>query len=59
VKEEGAMTVEDCARQCIGAIRARKRELVMTPRGKLGLWLKMLAPSMVDRMAAAAVKKPR
>ena len=59
LKEEGAMTIEECARQCIAAIRARRRELVMTPRGKLGLWLKMLAPSMVDRMAAAAVKKPR
>ena len=57
LKEEGAMTVEECARQTISALRSRKRELVMTSRGRLGMWLRLLAPEMVDRMAAAALKK--
>ena len=57
LKEEGAMSVEECARQIIAALRARKRELVMTPKARLGLWLKLIAPGMVDRMAQAAVKK--
>jgi short-subunit dehydrogenase len=57
LKEEGAMSTEECARQTIAALRARRRELIMTPKGKLGLWLKMIAPRMVDRMAQAAVKK--
>ena len=55
--EEGAMTTEECARQIIVALRARQRELVMTPKGRLGLWLKLIAPGMVDKMAQAAVKK--
>ena len=56
LKEEGAMTANECARQTIAALRARKRELVMTPKGMLGLWLRMIAPGMVDKMAQAAVK---
>ncbi len=58
LKEEGAMTVEECARQTIAALRSRRRELVMTSRGKFGIWLKLLAPNMVDKMAAAALREP-
>ena len=54
--EDGAMSVEECARQIIGAMRARRRELVMTPKARLGMWLKLIAPGMVDRMARAALK---
>jgi short-subunit dehydrogenase len=57
LKEEGAMSTEECARQIIAALRARKRELVMTAKGRLGMWLKLIAPGMVDRMAQAAVNK--
>ncbi len=57
LKEDGAMRVEECARQIIVAMRARKRELVMTGRARLGLWLKLIAPRMVDNMARAAVKQ--
>ena len=51
------MTVEECARQMIGAMRTRRRELVMTGRGRAGMWLKLLAPQVVDRMALAALDK--
>ena len=57
LEEKGAMTVEECARQMIAVIAARKRELVMTPKAKIGLWLKMIAPDMVDTMALNALKK--
>ena len=55
--EAGAMPVDVCARQIVGAMRARKRELVMTARGRIGMWLKLIAPAMVDRMARAALAK--
>lgn len=29
----------------------------MTMKGRVGQWLKLIAPRLVDRMAAAAVKK--
>jgi short-subunit dehydrogenase len=57
LSEEDAMTVEECARQMIGAMRTRRRELVMTGRGRIGMWLKLLAPQVVDRMALAALHK--
>lgn len=57
LSEEDAMPVEECARQMIGAMRSRRRELVMTGRGRIGLWLKLLAPQVVDRMALAALDK--
>ena len=37
----------------LAAMAARRRELVMTAKGRLGLWLKLLAPGLVDRMACA------
>lgn len=57
LSEAGAMPVEECARQIIDAMRARRRELVMTARGKAGMWLKLIAPALVDRMARAALAK--
>jgi short-subunit dehydrogenase len=57
LKEEGAMTVEECARQIVAALRARRRELVMTTKAKIGIWLKLIAPAAVDRMARAALKR--
>jgi short-subunit dehydrogenase len=59
VKEGEVMSVEDCARRIVRAIEAREREVVMTARGKMGLWLKLLAPSLVDRIARRAVEKGR
>jgi short-subunit dehydrogenase len=56
LKETSAMTVHECARQIVYAMVRRRREVVMTAQGKLGRWLKMLAPGLVDRMAMAAVK---
>jgi short-subunit dehydrogenase len=57
LSEENAMPVDECARQMIDAMRTRRRELVMTRRGRLGLWLKLLAPQAVDRIALAALHK--
>jgi short-subunit dehydrogenase len=57
LKEEGAMAVEECACRIVAALRGRKRELVMTARARIGLWLKLIAPRMVDRMARAALSK--
>jgi len=55
--EEGAMTVDECARQMIDAMRARRREHVMTAIARLGMWLKLIAPGRVDRIALARLHK--
>jgi short-subunit dehydrogenase len=51
------MPVDECARQIVRAIEGRRRELVMTAAGKVGLWIKLLAPGMTDRFVARAVKR--
>ena len=59
VKEGEVMGVEECARLIAAAIAARRREVVMTARGKMGLWLKLVAPALVDRIARRAIERGR
>ena len=59
VREGEVMTVEACAARIVRAIERREREVVMTARGKMGLWLKLVAPGLVDRIARRAVEKGR
>jgi short-subunit dehydrogenase len=56
LKEDAAMSVEECARLIIAGMHGRKREVVMTAKGKAGRFLKLLAPGMVENMALAALK---
>ncbi len=57
--ESGTMSVERCVALMVPAIVHRKRELVMTLKGRLGLWLKLIAPGLVDRIALKAVTKKK
>lgn len=50
------MSVEQCARLIVGATLRRKRQVVMTWRGKAGRWAKLIAPAFVDRIAARAIR---
>jgi short-subunit dehydrogenase len=55
VSKDDAMSVEECAGLIVDAIETRKREVVMTLKGKLGQWLKLIAPSVIDGIAKRAV----
>jgi short-subunit dehydrogenase len=57
MKQSRIMTAGECARQIVRAMEKRQRLLVMSARGKLGRWLKLLAPSLIDRMAAKAIRQ--
>ncbi len=57
VREDEVMSAEECARLMVRAMERRRRMLVMSFKGKLGRWVKLVAPGLVDRMAAAAVRK--
>jgi short-subunit dehydrogenase len=57
VRETEVMTAETCARLIVPAIARRQRELVMTLRGKVGQWLKLIAPRFVDRIAQKAIEQ--
>jgi short-subunit dehydrogenase len=59
VDSADVMPVEECARQIIALSAARGRELVMTRRARLGQWLRLVAPAMVDGIAARAIERRR
>jgi len=50
VHEKNGMSPEKCASIIVNAAGKRKREIVMTFEGKLGLWLRLIAPSLVDKI---------
>ena len=52
-----AMPVEECAAKIISAAAERRRQLVMTARGKIGQWVKLFAPAAIDRMTFRAVER--
>jgi short-subunit dehydrogenase len=56
LKEEDAMTVEECARLIVDGMERRDREVVMTAKGKLGRFIKLLAPGVVENMALKVLK---
>lgn len=59
VREAEVMTPEECARQTVAAMASRRRERVMTLRGRVGGWIKLIAPGVVDRVARRAIEQGR
>ena len=56
LKEDDAMGVEECAALILRGMLQREREVVMTRKGKLGRFIKLLFPAVVERMAMNALK---
>lgn len=57
MQERKVMTAEECAEIMQQAIDKRKRLVVTSTRGKIGQWLKLLSPELMDRMAAKAIER--
>lgn len=57
VRESEVMSPEVCARLILRATARRQREEVMTLRGKLGQWVKLIAPELTDRVALRAIER--
>jgi short-subunit dehydrogenase len=49
------MSAHECARIILDAAWRRRRQVVMTAKGKLGRWMKLATPALVDRIAAHSV----
>lgn len=54
---EQTMTADQCAEIVVRAARRRKRQVVMQP-GPLALWLKLIAPGLVDRLTISRFLLP-
>jgi len=53
--DQDIMSADECAGLIIEAARARRRMVVTSGRGRILRILKLLAPSLVDRLAARAI----
>ncbi len=56
VPHKGAMTAERCAELTLRAMERRKRLVVLSFRGRWGRWIKLVAPGLLDWIAARAVR---
>jgi short-subunit dehydrogenase len=57
LQQDKIMSAEDCARLTADAMAARKREVLMSRRARLGMWLKLLAPTRLDAIAQKAIQE--
>lgn len=56
IQESRIMSTEECARRIAGAMARRRRMLVMSLRGRLGRFVKLFAPGLIDKLALRAVR---
>jgi short-subunit dehydrogenase len=59
VQEDAVMTADACAARIVRATERREREVVMTARGRVGQWVRLVAPGLTDRIAARAIARGR
>jgi short-subunit dehydrogenase len=59
MQESRIMSAEDCAALMVPAMAARRRMLITSTRGRLGRFVKLFAPGLIDRIAARAVARRR
>jgi short-subunit dehydrogenase len=57
INEANIMNADECARQIIDAAAKRKRELVMTAKAKIGLWIKLINPELIDKTSLKMITK--
>jgi len=50
------MTANECASRIIKAMENRDRLAILSFRGKLGRWMKLIAPGFIDQLASKAIR---
>jgi short-subunit dehydrogenase len=59
LQEAHIMSTERCAAEIVDAMRRRERQRLLSLRGRLGRVVRVFAPGLIDRIAAAAVRRGR
>jgi short-subunit dehydrogenase len=57
MRQERIMTAERCAQLVVPAIEKRRRLLITSLRGRMGRWVRLLWPTLIDRLAARAIRE--
>lgn len=56
-KSRDVMDVHTCVARIVRGIERRERELVTTTQARMGLFLKLVAPALVDRLTLRAMRE--
>lgn len=59
IQESKVMTSAECAALIVPAMEKRERLLLTSSRGRLGRWLKLLAPQFMDNLAVKAIREKK
>lgn len=57
MQEAKIMTAERCAAEIVRAARRRRRLVLLSARGRVGRYVRLLAPGLIDRLAIRAVAR--
>lgn len=55
-EDQETMPLAECVEIIYRAMARRDREVVMTTKAKIGMWLKLIAPSLADRITARTAR---
>jgi short-subunit dehydrogenase len=57
MRESHIMTTQRCAELIVDAMARRKRMAILSLRGRLGRFVRLLAPGLIDTIARRAVER--
>jgi len=57
LQEDKIMTAERCAAEIIRAMEKRQRLMLGSRRGRLGRWVRLVAPGFIDGVALKAARE--
>jgi len=57
MQEARIMTADECALLMLRAMQRRQRLAILSARGRLGRWVRLIAPGVVDRIAQRAIRE--
>ena len=56
MQESRIMSADECARLTVRAMQRRQRLAILSARGRVGRWARLIAPGVVDRIAQRAIR---
>jgi short-subunit dehydrogenase len=59
MQEKHLMTAEECAARIVAAMESRRRLAILSLRGVVGRYVRLVAPGLIDRIADRAVRRGR
>jgi short-subunit dehydrogenase len=59
LQESKIMTADQCAAEIVAATEGRQRLRILSLRGRLGRYVRLVAPGLIDAVAARAVRRGR